>query len=65
MTGIKREIPRDVYNRALNNHGYIVSNDEDRVFTRSEVLGYGVYRQCVFEEDGKCYVSFERGDSCD
>lgn len=55
----KREITKEQYINATVNH---IAAD---VFTDSEVMGYGVYCEKYFEEDGKYYVSFYLGSSCD
>lgn len=65
MRNIKREISKEIYDRAMANHGQITKDDTDSVYSISEVMGYGVYSERVLEEDGKYYVSFQMGDSCD
>ena len=56
---IKREITKEQYINATVNH---IAAD---VFTDSEVMGYGVYCENYIEEDGKYYVTFYLGSSCD
>ena len=65
MTNHEREITKEVYDHAKANRGYITADDSDRVFTISELIGYGVYGDQVFERDGKYYVSYSLGSSCD
>ena len=55
----KREITQEQYINATVNH-----NTTD-IFTDSEVMGYGVYCEHYYEEDGKYYVNFYMGTSCD
>lgn len=55
----KREITKEQYDRAVNDH------DARGIFTDSEVMGYGVYDTKYTEEDGKYFVSFCLGSSCD
>lgn len=55
----KREITKEQYDRAVNNH------DERGIFTDSEVMGYGVYKTEYIEEDGRYFVTYELGDTCD
>ena len=62
----KREITEEMYNRAINEHGgYLASEDESKVFSVCEICGYGVYGMRVFKEDGKFYVHFWMGSTCD
>lgn len=62
----KREITKQQYENAVRkNHGYLLPEDVDKVFTDAERWGYGVYDSRVFEEDGKFYVSFWLGSTCD
>ena len=65
MILMERKITKEIYERALKNRGYIDKQDSDKVFTISELCGYGVYGDQVFEKDGDYFVRFERGDSCD
>lgn len=61
----RKEIPRDVYERSLKHRCHIAESDTSRVFTADEIYGYGVYSTHTYEEDGKCYVEYSVGDSCD
>lgn len=65
MRSCEREISKEVYDRARQNRGYITSQDSKDVFSVSELMGYGVYGDQVVERDGKYFVLYERGDSCD
>lgn len=56
---IKREITKEQYERVTMHH------DAKGIFTESEVMGYGVYCDRYFEENGKYYVEFVLGSSCD
>lgn len=58
-----REISKEIYDKAKN--GVLPKEDYDKVFTISELCGYGVYLPRVFTKDGKYYISFELGSSCD
>lgn len=55
----KREITEEQYRDATEKH------EVHGVFSMSEVCGYGVYSERYFEENGKYYVEFELGSSCD
>lgn len=65
MYSLKREITKDIYERALTNRKYIISEDMNKVFNEAELCGYGIYRTQVFEEDGKYFVHYYMGASCD
>lgn len=56
---IKREITKEQYERATQEH------DARGIFTDSEVMGYGVYGTKYAEENGKYYVTYSLGSSCD
>lgn len=59
MVPIKREITKEQAEKV------IYENDWSNIFSQSEVCGYGVYGERVREEDGKYFVEFYRGESCD
>lgn len=67
MPYIKREIAKEVYDRAMDHNGVISDKDDiNAVFSISELCGYGVYNDQVSQgEDGKYYVNFYRGETCD
>lgn len=65
MTRYEREITKDIYDHAKANRGYITADDRGEIFTISELIGYGVYGDQVFERDGKFYVGYLLGSSCD
>ena len=60
-----REITKEQYERAMQHNGYIAKEDESSIFTTAEIWGYGVYSTKVKEENGKYYVHYELGSSCD
>lgn len=64
MTGIK-EITEDQYKRALSNGKCLTKEDKQEVFTEKELYGYGIYSTRVYAKNGKTYVQYVRGDSCD
>lgn len=57
------EIAKEIYDRSVN--GFIAKEDKEKVFGMNIIHGYGLYGEKVFEKDGKYYVTFVRGDSCD
>ena len=65
MTQMRRTITKEVYDRAMTNHGYITSADQYEVFTTDEIYGYGVYSPAVAKEGDEYIVNFMRGNSCE
>ena len=65
MKSCEREITKEVYDRAMEHHGYIADEDKDEVFTDAELYGYGVYSPVVSHYGDRYIVRFELGDSCD
>ena len=59
MVPIKREITKEQAEKVIH------ENDWSNIFSQSEVCGYGVYGERVRKEDGKYFVEFYRGESCD
>lgn len=58
-----REITAEQYARAKG--GYLTKEDREAVFSPSELYGYGVYGGDVIERDGKYYVRYSLGSTCD
>ena len=66
MFRFKREISKEIYDRAIANNGKFASKEDwNAVFTLAESCGYGIYGYSILEEDGKYYVWFDRGSTCD
>ena len=65
MTKYKREISKEIYERAMEYKGHITKEDEEKVFSAAEIWGYGIYGTKVCEEDGKYYVYFNMSDNCE
>lgn len=65
MNRYEKEITKEIYDRAKENRDYITKDDMDKVFSISQLCGYGVYTATVFERDGAYYCSFYLGSSCD
>lgn len=61
----EKEISKEIYERSVQNRNRIVGKDEEEVFSDSERYGYGVYGTWTFEKDGKYFVRYDTGDSCD
>ena len=62
----KREISKEVYDRAMTNNGYLTASDRKDVFSIAELCGYGIYgAKATKDEDGNYYVVYSRGDTCD
>ncbi len=60
-----REITAEQYERAKAKSGYLTEEDREVVFYPSELYGYGVYGGDVIERDGKYYVRYSLGSTCD
>ena len=60
-----KRITKEQYDRARQNGGYIIREDEDKIFTTAELLGYGVYSPIVHESGDGYYVHYYIGSSCD
>lgn len=60
-----RQISEDIYRRAKENGGRISDVDVSAVWSRAEQVGYGIYGHKVYEQDGKYFVEYELGESCD
>ena len=60
-----REITKEIYERALQNRRYITDEDRKEVWDISDLCGYGIYGDQVYEEDGKYFVRYWRGNTCD
>lgn len=58
MVSVKREITEEEYKKALE-------EGPRSIVSESVICGYGCYGATVSEHDGKYYLSYERGDSCD
>ena len=63
---LTREISKEQFDRAIKEHnGYIAPVDKEEIFSMSELCGYGVYGARAAEQDGKYYVVYRLGLSCD
>lgn len=65
MTRYQRKITKEQYERAMLNKGLLTEEDENDVFSISEMCGYGIYMPTVIENHGEYYVTFMLGSSCD
>ena len=61
MTVYTRKITKEQYDRAINNNGMLTEEDEETVFTTSEICGYGVSIIGVVDNHGQYYVTFSCG----
>lgn len=59
MREIEREITEEQYRKATEEH------DATGIFSEAEVIGYGVYCTRYYKHDGKYFVKYELGSSCD
>ena len=60
-----REITKEQYERAMQQNGYITTADEKDIFTEAELCGWGVYSAKATMQDGKYYVKYRLGSTCD
>lgn len=58
MKTIKREITPEDYEKAKAKSADVLVSD-------AVIMGYGLYGSKVYMEDGKYYLEYIRGDSCD
>lgn len=59
MVTIHREITKEQYINATEKHIC------EGIFKIEDVCGYGIYGERFYEKDGRYYVSYMLGDSCD
>lgn len=61
----ERRITKEMYDRSKD-RGVLSREDIGQIFTQAEVWGYGIYFTQVYAgDDGKYYVRYEMGDTCD
>lgn len=68
MTETTIEITEEQYNEimeASDNRGFVPSHLETKYFSPAVLWGYGLYGDKVFKKDGKYYLWYKTGDSCD
>jgi hypothetical protein len=58
MVAVNEEITKEEYEKAKEKGAYSLFGD-------ALLIGYGVYGAEVYEKDGKYYLSYSRGSSCD
>ena len=58
MVSVTYEITEEEYKKAQE-------EGPRSIVSESVIMGYGCYGAAVSEHDGKFYLSYERGDSCD
>ena len=65
--GTPFEISKEVYDRAMQNGGYIAGEDRVKLFNQAQLCGYGVYSDMAYidEKTGKYMCRYELGSSCD
>lgn len=60
MVHEKREITKDQYDRYFKGE-----LDKSELHSEAEIYGYGVYWGNPYEKDGKYYMPYYMGDSCE
>lgn len=58
MVDVEREITKEEYEQAKSKGAASLVSDNVK-------MGYGLYSSSVYEKDGKYYLEYQRGDSCD
>lgn len=59
---IMRRVTREITEEQWQKHE---KGESTGIWTQSELLGYGVYGEEFYQKDGKYYVDFQMGTSCD
>ena len=59
MVQVDNEITKEEYDQAQEKGAMSLITSE------ALLIGYGVYGAFVYEKDGKYYLRYKRGDSCD
>ena len=77
VSGKPFEVDKEIYDRAKTRFHeanpdkperdfyYVLTEDEDKLFSRAITCGYGLYNCQVHEENGKYICTWMRGSSCD
>lgn len=60
----RKEIPKECYDECKERR-YLTKEWEQKIFSEAQLLGYGVYSDTVSCADGKYYVTWLEGRSCD
>lgn len=58
MVRVTYEISKDDYDKAIK-------EGADEIIGEHIHMSYGVYSSVVYESEGKYYLSYDRGDSCE
>lgn len=64
-TYFDRPISKKVFDNAKANGGRVTKDDEKRILTDAERLGYGASASGVFEQDGMFFAHCHRYNNCD
>ena len=68
MERLEKEISKEMYDKCREITGgktYVPDELEVEIFGVAVVRGYGLYGTYIYERDGKYYVKYEIGSSCD
>ena len=58
MTDVNREITKEEYDKAKEEGAY-------SIISEAIVMGYGAYGAYVYEKEGKYFLTYSSGSSCD
>ena len=65
MIMLTKKITKEIYDKAIKNRNYITNDDRNKVWDISDLCGYGIYGDQVYEENGEYFVKYWRGSTCD
>jgi len=68
MLEYEREITKEEYEEimeASDNRGFVAAHLETKYFSPAILYGYGLYGSKVLKRDGKYYLWYKTGNSCD
>ena len=62
---MKREITKEQYDKIMKDNNRFSNDILEEIFSQAELYGYGIYSPNAVEIDGKYYVSYWMGSTCD
>jgi len=65
MSSYDREIDKELYDKCMECGGHIPAEMQHDFYGEAVMQGYGFYGDRVYEKDGKYFVRFSIGSSCD
>lgn len=67
MVNSKKELTKEEWEQytEVTKSGIRIVSNELKVFGESLCMGYGIYGTRCYEEDGRYFVDYSRGETCD